>query len=119
MEKSDPDDILALLSDEQNRKVITILNNNEMTIRQISSHLGIPQSTTYRKVKILEGLGVIKKTKIIRTIEGSDEAYYKSWVSEIIIIFKDGKISYELKRIKLEDKIVRLWQHFSESSTDN
>jgi predicted transcriptional regulator len=113
MEESEPDDILALLSDRQNRSIITLLYDNELTIRQIANHLGIPQSSTYRKVKILESREVIKKTKIVRTNEGLDEAYYRSWVSEISITFKDGKISYKLQRIKLEDKIVRLWQHFS------
>lgn len=114
MEESDPDDILALLSDKQNRSVITILYDGALTIRQVSTLLGMPQSTTYRKMKILEDFKIIKKTKVVRTMEGLDEAYYKSWVSEIVITFREGKISYRLERTKLEDKIVRLWQHFSE-----
>jgi predicted transcriptional regulator len=106
-------DILALISDEQNRQIISLLYDKELNVRQISSILGLPQSTAYRKVRVLEDFKIIKKTKIVRTLEGLDEAYYRSWISEIVITFKDGKISYRLERIKLEDKIMRLWQHFS------
>lgn len=108
-----PGDILAPLSDEQNLQIISLLYDKELNVQQISSLLNLPQSTAYRKVRTLEDFKIIKKTKIVRTLEGLDEAYYRSWISEIVITFKDGKVSYRLERIKLEDKIMRLWQHFS------
>ena len=108
------DEILSILSDEQNRQIVSILYGKELNIQQISNTLGLSQSTTYRKVRALEDVKIIKKTKIVRTMAGLDEAYYRSWISEIIITFKEGKISYRLERVKLEDKIMRLWQHFSD-----
>lgn len=112
-----PGDILALLSDEQNIQIISLLYDRELNIKQISDLLHLPQSTAYRKVRALEGFTIIKKTKIVRTLEGLDEAYYRSWISEVVITFnEDGKVSYRLERVKLEDKIKRLWQHFSSSS---
>lgn len=80
----------------------------------MSTRLDIPVSTTYRKIKSLEDLNLIKKTKVIRTHEGLNESYYKSLISEIDIKFKDGKISYHVERIKMDDKIIRLWHKFSE-----
>lgn len=107
-------EILLVLSDQQSREIIKILSKTELTIQQITNLLNIPQSTAYRKVKKLESLKILKKTKVVRTLEGLDESYYKNWTFEIIITFRDGKLSYSLEHVKMEDKIVRLWQKFSE-----
>jgi predicted transcriptional regulator len=107
-------EILSILSDEQNREIIKLITKTELTIQQISTLLNIPQSTTYRKIRKLEDLKIIKKTKVVRTLEGLDESYYKNWTYEIIVTFRDGELSYKLEHIKMEDKIVRLWQKFSD-----
>jgi len=108
------DEILLVLADEQSRELIKILSKTELTIQQITNLLNIPQSTTYRKVKKLEELKIVKKTKVVRTLDGLDESYYKNWTYEIVVTFRDGKLSYNLEHVKMEDKIVRLWQKFSE-----
>lgn len=112
MEESD--EIISVLSDEQSREIIKILSKTELTIHQISNLLNIPQSTAYRKVRKLEELKIVKKTKVVRTLEGLDESYYKNWVYEIIVTFREGNLSYKLEHLKMEDKIVRLWQKFSD-----
>lgn len=112
MEESD--EILSVLSDEQSREIIKIITKTELSIQQICNLLNIPQSTAYRKIRKLEELKIIKKTKVIRTLEGLDESYYKNWTHEIVVTFRDGIISYNLEHLKMEDKIVRLWQKFSE-----
>jgi predicted transcriptional regulator len=108
------EDIISVLADKYSRDIVIILTNNELSAQQISEKLGIPTSTTYRKIKNLENLKIIKKTKVVRTLEGLDESYYKGLISEIDIKFKDGKISFDLKRLQMDEKIVRLWQKFSE-----
>jgi len=110
----DATEILSVISDKQSREIIKQVTNTELTIQQISKLLNIPQSTAYKKVRKLEELKIIKKTKVVRTLEGLDESYYKNWSNEIIITFRDGELSYTLERAKIEDKIVRLWQKFSE-----
>ena len=112
MEESD--EIISILSDTQSREIIKLLSKTELTIQQISNLLNIPQSTAYRKVRKLEELKIIKKTKVVRTLEGLDESYYKNWVFEIVVSFKEGVLSYNLEHLKMEDKILRLWQKFSE-----
>ena len=111
---TDSNEILSILNDEDSRKILKILTNEELTIQQISSNQNIPQSSAYRKIRKLEELGLIKKSKIIRTQDGSDENYYKSMVYQIVVTFKNGELSYSVEKIKMEDKIVRLWQKFSE-----
>jgi len=107
-------EIISILSDEQSREIIKLVSNIELTILQISTSLNIPLSTTYRKVRKLEELKIIKKTKVVRTLEGLDESYYKNWIFEIVIAYRDGELTYKLEHVKIEDKIVRLWQKFSE-----
>jgi len=112
--KDKSDEILAILSDKQSREIIKVLSKTELTIQQISNLLNIPQSTAYRKTRKLENLKILKKIKVVRTLEGLDESYYKNWTYEIVVTFREGKLSYKLEHVKMEDKIVRLWQKFSE-----
>lgn len=107
-------EIFATISDEQSREIIKLVSKTELTIQQISNMLNIPLSTTYRKTRKLEELKIIKKTKVVRTLEGLDESYYKNWIYEIVVTYRDGELSYKLEHVKIEDKIVRLWQKFSE-----
>ena len=109
-----PDEILSILADNQSREIIKVLSKTELTIQQISNLLNIPQSTAYRKTRKLEELEIVKKTKVVRTLEGLDESYYKNWTYEIVVTFREGELSYKLGHVKMEDKIVRLWQKFSE-----
>ena len=108
------DTIIAILSDEQSRDIINLLSKSELTTQQVSNLLSMPTSTAYRKLRKLEEFKIIKKTKVVRTLDGLDESYYKSWTNAITITFSDGKLSYNLEHAKIEDKIVRLWQKFSE-----
>jgi predicted transcriptional regulator len=108
------DEILSVLGDEYSRKILVILSKNELNAQDISSRVQIPTSTTYRKIKNLESLGLIKKTKIVRTLEGLDESYYRSMVSGIELKFKDGEISCNLEKFTMDEKIQRLWEKFSE-----
>ncbi len=108
------DEIISVLADEYSRKILSILTKKEMTAQQMSDALGIPTSTTYRKIKSLEALELVKKTKIIRTLEGLDESYYMSMVSGIDVKFKDGEIFCKLEKVAMDKKIQRLWEKFSD-----
>jgi len=108
------DEILDVLADEYSRKILAVLAKNELNAQKISEMLEMPTSTTYRKIKNLESLGLIKKTKVIRTLEGLDESYYKSLVSGIDVKFKDGEVSCKLEKFTMDEKIQRLWEKFSE-----
>lgn len=108
------DEILSVLADEYSRKILSILAKNELNAQEISDKLVIPTSTTYRKIKNLENLGLVKKTKVIRTLEGLDESYYKSLVSGIDVKFREGEISCKIEKFTMDEKIQRLWEKFSE-----
>lgn len=108
-----PEEILSLLIDKPSLTILKLIDGKEYSIQQIASNLDLPLSSTYRKVKKLEQLKVIKKTKIIRKTDGTEESFYTSWIEEIQIILKNNKINYKIKNKEYQpDKIVRLWQGF-------
>ncbi len=108
------DNITSALADKYTRDILTILSKEELSAQQIATKLDIPTSTTYRKIKTLEDLKLIKKTKVIRTLEGLGESYYKSLVLEINVKYKEGILTYTIERTKMDDKIIRLWEKFKE-----
>ena len=105
-------DILSNLLDDANLKILKLLDGKEQTIQQVSSLLDIPLSSTYRKIGKLEKLGLIKKTKVVRTLDGLDESVYTLWAYEITVSYKDNSLSFKIKQKPLDDKIIRLWQKF-------
>jgi DNA-binding transcriptional ArsR family regulator len=105
-------DILSILLDESSLKILKLLDGKEQTIQQVSSLLDMPLSSTYRKIGKLEKLGLIKKTKVVRTLDGLDESIYTLWAYEITVSYKDNSLSFKIKQKPLDDKIVRLWQKF-------
>ncbi len=112
MSAPSPEDILSFLTDNTSLTILKLLDGKEYSIQQIASNLGLPVSSTYRKVNKLEQLKIIKKTKIIRKMDGTDESFYTSWIDEIQINFKNNRITYKIKNKEHQDKIVRLWQGF-------
>jgi DNA-binding Lrp family transcriptional regulator len=96
-------DILFVLSD-----------NSELNAQNISSTLGIPLSSTYRKIRKLEQLKIIKKAKVVRTLDGLDESFYTLAMNEITITYRNHSFKFNIQQKKLEDRIVRLWQKFKD-----
>ena len=116
------DSILSLLTDKSSLTILKVLDGKEYSIQQIAYYLDLPLSSTYRKVNKLEQLKIIKKTKIVRKTDGTDESFYTSWIDEIQIIFKNNKIICKVKNKDNHDKIVRLWQglkSFKDSKPSN
>jgi DNA-binding transcriptional ArsR family regulator len=105
-------DILSILLDDTNLEILKLLDGKELNIQQIASLLDIPLSSTYRKISKLERHGIVKKTQVIRKLDGSEESAYTSWIYEITINYKDNSLSFKIRQKPLQDKIVRLWQKF-------
>ena len=105
-------EILSILSDDTNLQIMKLLDGKELSIQQISSQLGIPLSSAYRKMGKMEQLQILKKTKIVRRLDGLDESFYTTWIHDITINYKDNNFSFRVKQKSLDEKIVRLWQKF-------
>ena len=112
MSAPSPKDIISFLTDNTSLTILKLLDGKEYSTQQIASSLEIPLSSTYRKVNKLEQLKIIKKTKIIRKMDGTDESFYTSWIDEVQINLKNNRITCKIKNKEHHDKIVRLWQGF-------
>ncbi len=89
-----------------------LLDGKELSIQQISSSLDIPLSSTYKKIGNLEHLRIVKKTKITRNLDGTNESFYTGWIDKISINYKNKSLSITIKQKLIGEKIVRLWQQF-------
>ncbi len=114
MNSPSPKDILSVFTDETSLNILKLLDGKEYSIQQIASLLGLPISSTYRKVNRLEQTKVLKKTKIVRKIDGTSESFYTSWIDEIQVSFKNNRITCNIKNRPQQDKIIRLWQSFKQ-----
>lgn len=107
-----PKAILSVLVDDTALNMMKLIDGKALTAQQISTLLEIPLSSTYRKLGKLEQLQIIKKTKIVRKLDGSDESFFTLWIDEISLRYKNNSLSCNMRQKSIEDKIVRLWQKF-------
>ena len=107
-------EIIYVLADDSSLKIMKLLDRNESSARLISTSLNMPLSTTYRKIKRLEQLKIIKTTKVVRTLDGLDEFFYTLSIKEIKVTYKNNALSFTLKQKEMDEKIVRLWQKFKD-----
>ena len=91
---------------------MNLLYNRELSARVIASTLNIPISSTYKKIKRLEQLKLIRITKVIRTLDGMDESFYTLSIKQISVTYKNNTFSFDIQQKAFDDKIVRLWQKF-------
>ena len=105
-------EILSILTDESSLQIMKLLEKRELSSRGISSTLNIPISSTYKKIKRLEQLNLIRVTKVIRTLDGMDESFYTLSIKQISVTYKNDTFSFDIQQKAFDDKIVRLWQKF-------
>ena len=105
-------EILSILTDEPSLQIMKLLDKRELSSRNISSTLNIPISSTYKKIKRLEELKLIRVTKVIRTLDGMDESFYTLSIKQISVTYKNDTFSFDIQQKAFDDKIVRLWQKF-------
>ena len=110
--RSTAKEILSILTDEPSLQIMKLLDKNELSSRDISSTLNIPISSTYKKIKKLEQLKLIRVTKVIRTMDGMDESFYTLSIKQISVTYKNNMFSFDIQQKAFDDKIVRLWQKF-------
>src|ERR1043165_3537961 len=105
-------EILSVLTDEASLQIMSLLEKRELSTKDISSTLDIPISSTYKKIKRLEQLKLLRITKVIRTLDGMDEFFYTLSIKQLSVTYKNSIFSFDIQQKAFDDKIVRLWQKF-------
>lgn len=118
--KSNNEDIIiALLADKYCIAILSISPDEEFSGNELIYELGIPKSTVYRKLKLLEKAGLIKHFKTVINLSGNEEKYYRCMLNKATINLIDGKLSVDLD-IKNDNgnKIVTIWQRLVHSNIE-
>jgi predicted transcriptional regulator len=105
-------EILFILTDEPSLQIMNLLEKKEQSVRAISSTLHLPISSTYKKIKKLEGLKLLRVAKVVRTLDGMDETFYTLSIKEIRVTYRNDTLSFDIQQKAFDDKIIRLWQKF-------
>ncbi len=106
--------LIELLGNKYSRGILSLTSNMECSALQLCRELGIPLTTVYRKIKLLEKTGLIRHVKTIINLSGNEEKYYRCAIDEIRVSFNKGMLSVNLKLQDNQDKIVTLWKRFSQ-----
>ena len=105
--------LIELLGDKYSRAILSLTSSMECSAIELCRELGIPLSTVYRKLKLLEKTGLIRHVKTIIHLSGNEEKYYRCAIHEVKVSFHRGMLSVSLRMDEYNDKIVRLWKRLS------
>lgn len=81
-----------LLTDEYSAKILLATYKRSISAQEISSKYGIPIAACYRKIRILEEVGLIECVDRILTQKGKRKNLYTSRLKEAFIFFENGKL---------------------------
>jgi predicted transcriptional regulator len=107
------DMIIEILGNKSSREILSLTSRMECSAIQLCHELGIPLTTVYRKLKLLEDSGLIKHVKTIINLSGNEEKYYRCLINAITVNFNRGMLDVSLQMDDYNDKIVRLWKRFA------
>lgn len=108
--------MLNFLSDSYSRGIISSTVKEEHSAQELTTTLNIPPATVYRKLRSLEEAGIIQHVKTVVNSSGNEEKFYRCNVKKFSAIFKNGRLSIELEKKDLSDRIVRLWEILSDEN---
>ncbi len=90
-------EIFEALADKYSRNILSLISEKELSATGLSLKANISQATVYRKIKLLESLGLIEIARIDVNEYGGEERFYRSLLDEITYTLKAGKESAEIK----------------------
>ncbi|MDO8727173.1 MAG: helix-turn-helix domain-containing protein [Candidatus Methanoperedens sp.] len=112
------DVLIEILGNKYSRGILSLTSRMECSAIQLCHELGIPLTTVYRKIKILEDTGFIKHVKTIINLSGNEEKYYRCVIEAVTVNFNKGMLSISTQMEDCNDKIVRLWKRFNYVNAD-
>ena len=109
--------LIEVLGNKSSRAILSLTSRMECSAIQLCHELGIPLTTVYRKLRVLEDTGFIKHVKTIINLSGNEEKYYRCAIDGVTVNFNKGMLSVSMHMEECNDGIVRLWQRFARAET--
>lgn len=78
-----------MLSDSECRQLVGALDDPE-TAQELAKRVGIPVTTTYRKLDALEEVGLVDRRTVIR-VDGRNETRFQAVVERAELALDDGR----------------------------
>ena len=110
--------LIELLGNKSSRAILSLTSRMECSALQLCLELGIPLTTVYRKLKVLEETGLIKHVKTIINLSGNEEKFYRCSINAVTVNFNRGMFDVSFQMEDYDDKIVRLWKRFAVPDTE-
>ncbi|MCX9012927.1 MAG: helix-turn-helix domain-containing protein [Candidatus Methanoperedens sp.] len=88
--------LIEFLGDKYSRLILSLTSGMECSASLLCRELGIPLATVYRKLKLLEDIGLIKHVKTVINLSGNEEKYYRCAIRDINVSFHKGMFSVNL-----------------------
>ena len=102
--------ILAALSDEYYRKILTATVQEPLSALELSKKYEIPITTVYRRIEELVEAGLIAAVKSGRTTDGKWYDLYRSLLRRIDVSFDRGEVRIEvIVNEHVSDRFTRMW----------
>lgn len=91
---ADPDELLALLSDDYARSILKAISEKERPARKIAEALDLSRATVYRRLNRLEDAGLVDTTVELHS-EGHHRKHYFAALNEFRLSFEGGDVAVE------------------------
>ena len=85
-----------LLMDQYNLKILSSTTRKALSVRDMAFMYFIPLATCYRKVRELEGAGLLKCEGKLLSSDGKRYKVYKCQVSELNVSYRDRAVVIDL-----------------------
>lgn len=95
----------GVMNDEYAARILVWSIDRARTASEMSENLGIPISACYNRIRMLEGLGLIKCVEMKMSASGKRIAVYQSMLRKASIFMERGEVRVKLELIdgKIED----------------
>jgi len=110
--------LIELLGNKSSRAILSLTSRMECSALQLCLELGIPLTTVYRKLKVLEETGLIKHVKTIINLSGNEEKFYRCSINAVTVNFNRGMFDVSFQMEESDDKIIRLWKRLAVPDTE-
>ncbi len=88
----DPIEAAKIITDETSAKILAATYRKPMSAIELSQKYDIPIAACYRRIHLLEELGVLRAVKRVLTQKGKRITIYRSALKNAYIFFEDGKL---------------------------
>ena len=96
--------LIELLSDEHMLEILYATNETPKSITSLSKDFGISVTACYRRIELLQEMGIVRKDHEALSKKGRIIKLYRSNINKIDILFENGKMVFELSMDNGEKK---------------